>query len=148
MNCFAAALLAGSLSTGAWAQSTTASSSSPASRQELPEQLQTALRKMVTAMLLTSVKESKMGAQSITAFSKETDRVLAATAMNDLFLIETQLKVTLKPDGTADPEGQGEVMVNFSMDANVINDVVTRICRNALPQISAADRIRAASVCR
>ena len=108
MNCFAAALLAGSLSTEAWAQSTSASSRSTASRQELPEQLQTALRKMVTAMLLASVKESKMGAQSITAFSKETDRVLAATAMND---------------------------------------VVTRICRNTLPQISAADRIRAESVC-
>jgi len=108
VNCFAAVVLAGSLSTGAWAQSTTASSSSPASRQELPEQLQTALRKMVTAMLLTSVKESKMGAQSITAFSKETDRVLAATAMND---------------------------------------VVTRICRTTLPQISSADRIRAESFC-
>lgn len=102
---------------------------------------------MVKAMLLASTKESKMDDQSVTVFRKETDRALAATAMNDLFVIETQLKVTLKPDGTADPEGEGEVMVNISMDANVMNDVVTRICRNTLPQISAADRKRAESFC-
>ena len=142
-----AAILAVCMSHAALAEAKPPSSASQSDRPEMSEPMQTSLRKLVTAMLLSSVRKTNLGTHSVARFRQEIDRVVAATAMNDLFLIETQLKINLRPDGTANPEGEGEVTINVSLDGNKFTDVVTLICRNTLPEISAAERKHAELIC-
>jgi hypothetical protein len=121
--------------------------------EELPEDLDHGMRKIIEGIALGQLREAKVSEEGIAIFQQHLTQAMALVPITELVTVETTVTIPLLPDRNND-SADGESIVadgelNFTMlfNAAAISSLYQGNCRHTLPRMKVADRSKAEPVC-